>query len=260
VDHSWRTAVHHESLPPGASASIRAAREANAAAAGLDGFLRQLQALDRRPCQHETLRRLASGGVPILIVHGAEDELVPLSEAQRSLASLGGAPTAEMRVLQRTGHLALVERPHEVAGAIRTWWRKVRTGQRTEAAQMRAATAARTATGASARAFHSPAARNLSSDEAAVCAGSIVVPLSYCARPPSGQQLGLQADRVEDPGLPTFSFMRQHGRWPLAREPQVEPERFSEVAVVPSEQVVHNARAATPPPSLASLGFEVGSC
>ena len=43
-------------------------------------------------------------------------------------------------------------------------------------------------------------------------------------------------------------------------KPQVEPERFSEVAVVPSEQVVHNARAATPPPSLASLGFEVGSC
>ena len=28
MDHSWRTAVHHESLPPGASASIRAASEA----------------------------------------------------------------------------------------------------------------------------------------------------------------------------------------------------------------------------------------
>jgi len=87
---------------------------------------------------------------------------------------------------------------------------------------------------------------------------SVSVPMSYCVAPRAGWQLGLEADKVAHPGLPIFSFHRQHGRWPLAREPDVRPERFVPVSVVPTLQTVRSARDLRPePPSLDAHGFEL---
>lgn len=128
VDASWPLMVHPSTDPPLAS-RIQAERVANAEAAGADAFLRQLDSLDARPCQHDTLRRLAQAGVPVLIIHGQDDALVPVSEAEAAFATLSSAhhlaAAPELVILEGTGHFALQERQPEVAHTISTWWRRV---------------------------------------------------------------------------------------------------------------------------------------
>ena len=72
----------HEMLqvarPALAESLARAERERNSHAAGLEAFLRQVRAIDARPCQHETLRRLGARGVPVLVIHGRDDALAPV--------------------------------------------------------------------------------------------------------------------------------------------------------------------------------------
>ena len=135
--------------------------------------------------------------MPVLVVHGKDDALAPLAEAKKTAASCGEA--GELVELDETGHLALVERPKAVARAIRDWWRRVGTHAADRATDTASAAAARP-----------------SDDEL------LSVPMSYCVPPPAGEQIGLQADKVADPGLPVFSFYRQHGRWPIEREPRVQ--------------------------------------
>lgn len=80
--------------------------------------------------------------------------------------------------------------------------------------------------------------------------------LSYVVPPRSGEILGLDIDAMaEASGLPSFSFRRQHGSWPLRLEPSIDKSRFMRDSVVPSRQIVRNARGLAS--SLDTLGFEL---
>ena len=75
-------------------------------------FLRQTRALQRRPDQQKTLRR---ANLPILIIAGAEDKLVPVRR-QDFAAQL--APYGKLTVIDGAGHLPMLEQPETVTAAI----------------------------------------------------------------------------------------------------------------------------------------------
>ena len=207
-------------------ATPSAARAANAVDAGLAAFHRQLWAIDSRPCQHETLRRLGEAGVPVLVVHGNEDALAPVAEAHAAFASLGGAVSGsetdvgheesaspqQLCVLEETGHLALVERPAEVAQAISAWWRRAGRSRHRAAERMGIGDTAWIDIRVGGEAAHAEeeeeeegiggeegSAAVLGDDGAALygggggggddggggaCGGTITVPMSFCVPPP----------------------------------------------------------------------------
>ena len=86
-----------------------------ALALGPEVFLRQSRALMDRPDQTATLRAL---DVPALVIHGAEDRLVPLERA-RLMAGLLRRATLE--VVPGAGHLPPVERPEATTAALARW-------------------------------------------------------------------------------------------------------------------------------------------
>ena len=125
VDSSWPLMVHPDTEPTLAR-RIRDERAANAEEAGVETLLRQLDAIEARPCQHDTLRRLAAAQVPVLVLHGKDDALIPAAEAEAAYATLSdaGASSSELLLLEDTGHFALQERTSEVAHAIAGWWQR----------------------------------------------------------------------------------------------------------------------------------------
>jgi pimeloyl-ACP methyl ester carboxylesterase len=56
--------------------------------------------------------------VPALVIHGAEDRLLPLSEAERLVATI---PGARLVVYPDAAHLVLWEHPARVANDVATW-------------------------------------------------------------------------------------------------------------------------------------------
>jgi pimeloyl-ACP methyl ester carboxylesterase len=64
----------------------------------------------------EVAGRLRAAGRPVLLVHGAEDRIVPPGNSRVLCASLGAA--AALRELPRCGHSPLEEAPAEVAAAV----------------------------------------------------------------------------------------------------------------------------------------------
>jgi pimeloyl-ACP methyl ester carboxylesterase len=71
----------------------------------LETILADLQALKARPDSTPTLAQIA---VPTLIVHGADDQIVPLAEAQ---AMQAGIRAASLVPLPDAGHLLNIEQP-----------------------------------------------------------------------------------------------------------------------------------------------------
>lgn len=65
--------------------------------------------------------RLGEVDVPVLIIWGAEDQLIPLSAATQFQARL---PAAELVVLDNVGHLPMEEDPQETATAILSFLRE----------------------------------------------------------------------------------------------------------------------------------------
>jgi pimeloyl-ACP methyl ester carboxylesterase len=82
---------------------------------GAEVFRRQSRALMDRPDQRGTLRALR---VPALILHGAEDQLVPLARAQL-MAEL--MPSARLELIPGAGHLPVLEQPEATNTALRRW-------------------------------------------------------------------------------------------------------------------------------------------
>lgn len=75
-------------------------------------FLRQSRALQRRPDQQKTMRRVR---IPALILAGAQDTLVPL---RRQEFTAGLMPFARMLLIDDAGHLPSLEQPEAVTAAI----------------------------------------------------------------------------------------------------------------------------------------------
>lgn len=125
LEASWSIMVECEERDPELSAAIQVGRAKNSRDAGIDALMKQLDAIDSRPDQFDTLDKLVHKNIPVLIVHGANDKLAPIAEAYKvhdAILKAGGDST--LHVLEDTGHLALQERPSQVADAIKKWWAK----------------------------------------------------------------------------------------------------------------------------------------
>ena len=86
-----------------------------AATLGLDQFLRQLRAMQRRPDQQRTLRQ---ANVPTLILTGAHDRIVPPRRAE-FLAGL--MPQGCLEIIPEAGHLPQLEQPEAVTEVLETF-------------------------------------------------------------------------------------------------------------------------------------------
>lgn len=75
-------------------------------------FLRQSRALQRRPDQQKTLRKLR---LPALILAGRQDPLVPLRRAEFTATLM---PYGRFDIIEDAGHLAPLEQPEAVSDAI----------------------------------------------------------------------------------------------------------------------------------------------
>ena len=95
-----------------------------------DGFLPGLEALADYTLEEE----LPKIGCPTLIVWGAHDTLVPAKDAER-LEEL--IPDARREVFERTGHVAMLERPERFNRLLRVFLEEEREQREGAAAQRR---------------------------------------------------------------------------------------------------------------------------
>ncbi len=82
-------------------------------AASTPGIVGALRALRDRPDSTPTLAEIK---VPTLILHGTEDQLIGLAEAEKMHAGIGGA---RLQVLPDSGHLLNLEQPVRFNDAVR---------------------------------------------------------------------------------------------------------------------------------------------
>jgi len=78
-----------------------------------DGVVGALAAMRDRP---DSTPDLAALDVPVLILHGAEDQLIPVTEAEAMAAAL---PSAKLVVVPGAGHLPNLEQPEIFNDAVR---------------------------------------------------------------------------------------------------------------------------------------------
>jgi pimeloyl-ACP methyl ester carboxylesterase len=84
-------------------------------AVGPDRYVRQIQALMRRPDQ----RALPAGiACPTLVLAGRDDPVATV-EAHRALAA--AIPTARLAVVEQAGHLVTLDQPVAVTALLRDW-------------------------------------------------------------------------------------------------------------------------------------------
>ena len=102
-------------LPPGQRGELRARSEQMALSVGPAGLRRQLIAQQGRTSY---LDEVGGYRVPVLIVSGGLDDVCP-PERQDDLQR--HCPQAQRVTLGDAGHMAPLERPVEVAAALRTW-------------------------------------------------------------------------------------------------------------------------------------------
>jgi pimeloyl-ACP methyl ester carboxylesterase len=75
-------------------------------------FLRQSRALQRRPDQQKTMRKVK---LPALVIAGRQDPLVPLRR-QEFTATL--MPYGQFKIIEDAGHMAPLEQPEAVSDAV----------------------------------------------------------------------------------------------------------------------------------------------
>ena len=116
LDAAVAEVIRPDHLAPGPGRfEIMAALTAMARDLGPEVFVRQIRALQRRRDQQATLRRCK---VPTLLLCGAADTLTPVKR-HAFLAEL--IPGAELRVIERAGHLPTLEAPEETTDALSDW-------------------------------------------------------------------------------------------------------------------------------------------
>lgn len=73
--------------------------------ASIEGLIGALSGMKARPDSTPTLGQIR---VPVLILHGAEDQIVPTSEAEKMR---DGIPEARLRIVPAAGHMLNLEQP-----------------------------------------------------------------------------------------------------------------------------------------------------
>jgi pimeloyl-ACP methyl ester carboxylesterase len=96
-------------------ANILALMQDMAIAVGEGEFVRQSRALQRRPDQQKTLRKIR---MPALILCGAEDKLT-LPRRHEFMSEL--IPYATLRIIEAAGHVPTLEAPTATNAALREW-------------------------------------------------------------------------------------------------------------------------------------------
>jgi len=96
-------------------AEILALMQDMAMALGEGEFVRQSRALQRRPDQQKTLRKIR---MPALVLCGAEDKLT-LPRRHEFMSEL--IPYATLRIIDGAGHVPTLETPEATNAALREW-------------------------------------------------------------------------------------------------------------------------------------------
>ncbi|MEA9985968.1 alpha/beta hydrolase [Subtercola sp. RTI3] len=82
---------------------------------GAEAFLRQQQAVTQRSDLHSLLATITC---PTTIIHGAQDQLIPISTAEETAAAL---PKARFTIIEGAGHLLFHEQPDAASAALDAW-------------------------------------------------------------------------------------------------------------------------------------------
>ena len=86
-----------------------------AALIGADGFAREQRAIMARPDSRPLLVDIK---MPTVVISGRQDRTVPLARAEEMAADISHS---QLVVLEQCGHMAPLEKPVEVAAALRRW-------------------------------------------------------------------------------------------------------------------------------------------
>lgn len=86
---------------------------------GPETFIRAQRALQRRPDQQSTLRRIRKK--PVLILGGRHDALCPVRRHEFMATLVAGA---DLHIVENAGHLPTLEQPEDVTSALMGWMRK----------------------------------------------------------------------------------------------------------------------------------------
>ena len=86
-----------------------------AAHIGAEGFSREQRAIMARPDSRPLLVEIK---VPTIVIFGREDRTVPLARAEEMAADISHS---QLVVIEQCGHMAPLEKPAEVAAALRRW-------------------------------------------------------------------------------------------------------------------------------------------
>ena len=79
----------------------------------LEGVLGDLEGMKERPDSTPTLSQIT---IPTLVIHGADDQIIPLAEAQAMQAAI---PNARMEIIAGAGHLLNLEQAETFNAAVR---------------------------------------------------------------------------------------------------------------------------------------------
>lgn len=101
-----------------AGKALRARVRASASAAGADGLAWSLEAMARRPDRSALLSALE---IPIAVIHGALDAVIPISTAHAYSGTIPGVVFTEA---PGSGHHTPAEAPQLVADALTALWRR----------------------------------------------------------------------------------------------------------------------------------------
>jgi 3-oxoadipate enol-lactonase len=81
----------------------------------LEGVVGDLLGMRERP---DSLSTLAAFEKPTLILHGAEDQIIPVSDAEEMQSTL---PNARLEIIPQAGHLVNLEQPRAFNAAVRSF-------------------------------------------------------------------------------------------------------------------------------------------
>lgn len=114
LDGAFDDAVHPDHL---GKAELRALSKAMSLAVGPETYIRHQEAIIGRPDSRPTL---ATVRVPTAVIVGDSDKITPPDAAEEMVDGIAGA---KLTVVERAGHMAVLEQPEATAGAIVAWAR-----------------------------------------------------------------------------------------------------------------------------------------
>ena len=112
LDGAFEDAVHPDHI---GRADLRALSKAMSLAVGPDTYVRHQEAIIARPDSRPTLATIR---VPTAVIVGDSDKITPPDAAAEMSHGIAGST---LSVIERAGHMAVLEQPEATAGAIVAW-------------------------------------------------------------------------------------------------------------------------------------------